>query len=118
MATSSNPARPFPGAGGYPLEVGLFDEAFATTGAPRSPYAELLGALARQDLVLLRERVRSNLDRLGCHLGGGGLELDPVPRLLALGEWERLREGLLQRTRALNAFVLDVYGGQRIFDAD
>ena len=118
MATTSHPARPFPGAGEYPLETGHFDEAFAPTGAPRHPYAELLGALARQDLVVLRERVRSNLRRLGVSFGGRAFELDPVPRLLAREEWGRLREGLLQRARALNEFVLDVYGGQRIFDAD
>jgi uncharacterized circularly permuted ATP-grasp superfamily protein len=118
MAITLNPARPFPGAGGYPLEAGHFDEAFAATGAPRPPYAELLGALARHDLVVLRERVRSNVERLGLSFGERGFDVDPVPRLLASGEWERLREGLLQRARALNAFVLDVYGGQRIFDAD
>lgn len=60
MATTSKPARPFPGAGGYPLEAGARDEAFAATGAPRHPYAELFDALARHDLVVLRERVRSD----------------------------------------------------------
>jgi carboxylate-amine ligase len=118
MAITLNPARPFPGAGEYPLEAGHFDEAFVPTGAPRHPYAELLGALARLDLVVLRERVRSNVEELGVSFGEGRFDVDPVPRLLALGEWERVREGLLQRARALNAFVLDVYGGQRIFDAD
>src|SRR5690348_26624 len=103
------PARPFPGAGEYPLEAGHFDEAFVATGAPRHPYAELLDALARHDLVVLRERVRSNLREQGVSFGGGEFELDPVPRLLTLEEWEPLREGLLQRARALNAFVLDVY---------
>ena len=117
MAKTLSPARPFPGAGEYPLEAGHFDEAFAPTGAPRHPYAELLGALARHDLVVLRERVRSNLERLGVSFAGGDFEVDPVPRLFALSEWEWLRDGLLQRARALNSFVLDVYGGQRILDA-
>jgi uncharacterized circularly permuted ATP-grasp superfamily protein len=40
-----------------------------------------------------------------------------VPRLLEAAEWERLEAGLLQRTRALNAFLLDAYGERRIFDA-
>jgi uncharacterized circularly permuted ATP-grasp superfamily protein len=118
MAITLTPARPFPGAGEYPLEVGHLDEAFAPTGAPRTPYAELLGALARQDLVVLRERVRSNVEALGVSFGAERFEVDPIPRLLAREEWEPVREGLLQRARALNAFVLDVYGGQRIFDAD
>ncbi len=117
MAKSSPPVRPFPGAGEYPLEAGHFDEAFAPTGAPRHPYAELLGALARSFLVVLRERVRSNVEGLGVSFGSQPFEVDPVPRLLALEEWERLRAGLLQRARALNAFVLDVYDGRRIFAA-
>lgn len=62
MANTSIPGRPFPGAGEYPLEAGHFDEAFAPTGVPRHPYAELLGALARHVLVVLRERVRSNVE--------------------------------------------------------
>ncbi|HYC80976.1 MAG TPA: circularly permuted type 2 ATP-grasp protein [Solirubrobacterales bacterium] len=117
MPTTPPPARPFPGADQYPLDPRHYDEAFAATGAPRHLYAELLGALAQHDLGALRERVRSNLAGLGVSFAGGPFELDPVPRLLALAEWQRLRDGLLQRARALNAFVLDVYGPRRIFDA-
>jgi uncharacterized circularly permuted ATP-grasp superfamily protein len=118
MATTLNPARPFAGAGKYPLDTGHFDEAFAATGAPRPPYAELIGALARQDLVELRERVRSTVSSLGLNFGPGQpMVVDPVPRLLDAAEWAGLQPGLLQRARALNAFVADVYGGQRIFDA-
>jgi hypothetical protein len=61
MATTLNPARPFRGAGEYPLEAGNFDEAFAATGAPRRPYAELLGALAQQAPTPRRARARSNV---------------------------------------------------------
>jgi uncharacterized circularly permuted ATP-grasp superfamily protein len=117
MATTSSPARPFPGAGKYPLEAGCFDEAIAPTGAPRHPYAELLGALVRHNLVVLRERVRSNVVDLGLTFGSSGFDVDPVPRLLAGEEWESLRLGLLQRARALNAFLLDAYGAGAIFDA-
>ncbi|HEX6780803.1 MAG TPA: circularly permuted type 2 ATP-grasp protein [Solirubrobacterales bacterium] len=118
MATTLNPARPSRGAGEYPLEAGNFDEAFAATGAPRRPYAELLGALARQGLQPLRERVRSNVAAAGLRFGPGReIAVDPVPRLIAASEWERLVPGLLQRARALNAFVADAYGPQRIFEA-
>jgi uncharacterized circularly permuted ATP-grasp superfamily protein len=118
MATTLKPARPFPGAGEYPLEAGNFDEAFAATEAPRPPYAELLGALARQGLQPLRERVRSSVAATGLRFGPGQeIAVDPVPRLIEAGEWERLEPGLLQRARALNAFVLDAYGPQRIFEA-
>jgi uncharacterized circularly permuted ATP-grasp superfamily protein len=118
MATTLRPARPFRGAGEYPLEAGNFDEAFAATGAPRRPYAELLGALARRDLATLRERVRSNVAAAGLQFGPGReIDVDPVPRLIPAPEWEALEPGLLQRARALNAFLLDAYGAQRIFDA-
>lgn len=59
MATTLDPARSFPGAGEHPLDAGHLDEAFAMTGTPRRPYAEVIDALARLDLVGLRERVRS-----------------------------------------------------------
>lgn len=118
MATTLNPARPFPGAGKYPLDTGHLDEAFVPTGAPRPPYAELLDALARQDLVVLRERVRSTVSSLGLTFGPGQpVAVDPVPRLLDAAEWTALQPGLMQRARALNAFLADVYGEQRIFDA-
>jgi uncharacterized circularly permuted ATP-grasp superfamily protein len=117
MATTLNPARPFPGAGVYPLDSGHFDEAFAKTGTARPPYATVIDALARQNLVELRERVRSNVDRLGLSFGPGvPLTVDPVPRVIDAAEWEALEAGLLQRARALNAFILDAYGDQRIFE--
>ena len=118
MATTLKPARSFRGAGEYPLEAGNFDEAFAATGAPRHPYAELLEALARPDLMELRERVRSRVAEAGLEFGPGReIAVDPVPRLITAAEWEALEPGLLQRARALNAFLLDAYGAQRIFEA-
>src|ERR1700754_470190 len=117
MATTLNPARPFPGAGVYPLDSGHFDEAFAETGTARPPYVAVMDALARQDLVELRERVRSNIEGIGLTFGGGvPLSVDPVPRVIDAAEWEPLEAGLLQRARALNAFLLDAYGDQRIFE--
>jgi uncharacterized circularly permuted ATP-grasp superfamily protein len=117
MATTLNPARPFPGAGVYPLDSGHFDEAFAKTGTARPPYVAVIDALARHDLVELRERVRSNIDRIGLSFGPGvPMVVDPVPRVIDSAEWDALEAGLLQRARALNAFLLDAYGDQRIFE--
>jgi uncharacterized circularly permuted ATP-grasp superfamily protein len=117
MATTLNPARPFPGAGVYPLDSGHFDEAFAKTGTARPPYAPVMDALARHNLVELRERVRSNVERIGLSFGPGvPMTVDPVPRVIDAAEWEALEAGLIQRARALNAFVLDAYGDQRIFE--
>src|ERR1700742_4297134 len=117
MATTLNPARSFAGAGVYPLDSGHFDEAFAETGTARPPYVAVMDALARQDLVELRERVRSNIEGLGLTCGPGvPLAVDPVPRVIDAAEWALLEAGLLQRALALNAFILDAYGDQRIFE--
>jgi uncharacterized circularly permuted ATP-grasp superfamily protein len=45
---------------------------------------------------------------------GGPFRLDPVPRVIAADEWERLEAGLIQRVRALDAWCADVYGERRI----
>jgi len=40
--------------------------------------------------------------------------LDVVPRIVTHSEWQRLEAGLVQRLQALNLFLRDVYGAQRI----
>jgi len=42
---------------------------------------------------------------------------DIVPRVIARQEWDRIEAGLLQRLTALNHFIDDVYGDQRIVAA-
>ena len=40
--------------------------------------------------------------------------VDLVPRVLRAHEWENLRAGLIQRARAIEFFLADVYGPQRV----
>lgn len=42
---------------------------------------------------------------------------DPFPRVIPAPEWEALERGLLQRVRALNLFLHDLYHGQEIVRA-
>jgi uncharacterized circularly permuted ATP-grasp superfamily protein len=106
-------------ASAYPLEPDCFDEAFDAGGQPRPHYAALIEALEGQDLKGLRERAEARVLASGLTFGAGEpIAVDPVPRLIEAEEWERLQAGLLQRARALNAFLIDAYGPQRIFDAD
>jgi uncharacterized circularly permuted ATP-grasp superfamily protein len=101
----------------YSPERDCLDEAFEPDGAPRAHYAPLLEALAEADLSALRERVGARVVESGLTFGPGEpIAVDPVPRLIAAEEWRRLVPGLRQRARALNAFLLDAYGPQRIFD--
>ncbi len=45
------------------------------------------------------------------------IPFDIIPRIITKPEWSRLEEGLKQRTRALNAFIGDVYGAQESIKA-
>ncbi|HEX2095998.1 MAG TPA: circularly permuted type 2 ATP-grasp protein [Solirubrobacterales bacterium] len=101
----------------YPLAADCYDEAFDSTRAPRAHYGPVIEALRQRDLEELRERVQADCDARGVSFGDGGpLKIDPVPRVLGGEEWRSLEAGILQRARALNAFVVDVYGEQRIFE--
>lgn len=102
----------------YSLEPGCVDEAYGADGRPRPLYGELLEALGRENLEELRGRVEARVAESGLTFGEGKpITVDPVPRLIDAAEWETLEAGLRQRARALNAFVADAYGPQRIFDA-
>ena len=105
-------------ASSYSPESHCFDEAFDRDGTVRPPYAPLLEAFEEQDLGELRSRVEARVAGQGLTFGPDEpIAVDPVPRLIEAAEWAQLEPGLLQRARALNAFVADAYGPQRIFDA-
>jgi uncharacterized circularly permuted ATP-grasp superfamily protein len=60
--------------------------------------------------------VMDSVAAAGVTFGGPGqpFKVDPVPRVLTAAEWDPLAAGLCQRVRALDCFVADVYGRQRI----
>jgi uncharacterized circularly permuted ATP-grasp superfamily protein len=96
-----------------------YDETFDSIGAPRPHYEPVLEALGRHDLDELRNRVQADCDARGVAFGDGEpLKVDPVPRVIGAEEWRSLEAGIAQRARALNAYVVDVYGEQRIFEAE
>lgn len=94
---------------------GPYDEAYHESGAPRPQYAELLAALG--DPGELAAEAERRLEARGVTFGDGHFRLDPVPRVLTEPEWSELQAGIAQRLRALEAFVADVYGEGRVFDA-
>jgi uncharacterized circularly permuted ATP-grasp superfamily protein len=100
---------------------GAYDEAYAAPGVPRPHYAALLDALSGVDLARLRDAVNATVERAGASFttgdGDEAFVIDPIPRIFPAHEWAPLAAGLEQRTRALNAFVLDAYGERRIVDA-
>jgi uncharacterized circularly permuted ATP-grasp superfamily protein len=102
----------------YQSEPGCFDEAFDSDGEPRPHYAELVEGLGEEGLGELQQRVEAKVASQGLTFGEGKpITVDAIPRLIEAAEWDSLQAGLLQRARALNAFIADAYGPQRIFDA-
>jgi uncharacterized circularly permuted ATP-grasp superfamily protein len=103
---------------GYPVTEGVYDEGFSADGEPRPHARAGLEAVLRADPAELPGRVSRSLKRAGVRFSSieGDLEfyVDPVPRVITAADWEPVKRGLAQRVRALNAFVADVYGDQRI----
>src|SRR5664279_2896804 len=108
---------------GYP--PALLDEAIDQQGAVRAGYTAIIQALDAAGIDELRTATR-RLDRIRVDEGisfiadiDGELTeqpfpLDPIPRVLSAGDWTGIMAGLRQRTRALNAFLDDVYSGGEI----
>ena len=74
------------------------------------------------DLVAHTARINKELARWGVKFGlykNGQFNerlfpFDAIPRTIAADEWEQLSAGLVQRVKALNAFLADVYGKRAI----
>lgn len=95
-----------------------WDEAYEPDGRPRAAYVELLAALAEVDLGGLASAVDRRLAGHDVTFGDGGrFIVDPVPRVFTAAEWDLIERGVAQRTRALAAFVEDVYGPREIVEA-
>jgi uncharacterized circularly permuted ATP-grasp superfamily protein len=98
----------------------FYDEAYERPGTPRAHYSGLLNALDGRDLGDLGREVAHAAEERGIAFGeepDGAFLVDPVPRLITADEWRGLEAGLVQRVRALDAFVADAYGQRRIVEA-
>ena len=97
-----------------------YDEMFAGPGRVRPHYVALHDRLGQMGAEELESRHRA-ADLMMRHQGitftvygrEQGVEqiipFDPIPRLVAADEWDRIERGLKQRVRALNLFIHDVY---------
>jgi uncharacterized circularly permuted ATP-grasp superfamily protein len=102
-----------------------YDEMFCAPGQPRSYYAKMFQKLATMAPAQFEER-RQLADLAFLMQGitftvysdGRGTErlfpFDLIPRILPRSEWDRIERGLSQRVVALNLFLQDIYGKQRI----
>ena len=103
----------------------FLDEMFDEKGGVRSHYAlfsERIEKMGWKKLNLLQhstDRVQLSLGMtFNVYSDNQGLErilhLDIIPRIIAGQEWELLEKGLKQRITALNLFIADIYGDQKV----
>lgn len=102
------------------------DELLEADGVTPRPQARaLMDVLGEIGLEELRERQRvAELDILTMGItftvysDGANIDrawpFDVIPRIIRGEEWEQVERGLIQRLRALNMFIDDVYNAQRI----
>ena len=107
----------------YQLD-GFFDEVFDADGHCRPHYAPLLARLTgfSPDDLMRRARLRDAAFRsqgitFTVYDEGEGIErtfpMDLLPRIVPADEWSHIEAGLVQRVTALNAFLEDLYVGER-----
>ena len=103
-----------------------FDELFAALGEARPEFQELVNGLNELSLEEFRYRqnaVQQALIKMGITFTLSGddkdateriFPFDIIPRTINATEWEVIEKGLKQRITALNYFLTDIYGDQKI----
>ncbi|MGB6197015.1 MAG: circularly permuted type 2 ATP-grasp protein [Methyloceanibacter sp.] len=88
-------------------------------------FAELLDDLSIESLVTKQAAAEELFRRLGITFavyGEGGsterlIPFDLMPRILGGAEWELVQRGCIQRVKAINVFLYDIYHDQEIIKA-
>ncbi len=98
-----------------------FDEMLLPDGTPRPTHSAMFETLSSLGSDGLAERARQRdgyLDRHGITFTLGERErplpMDLVPRVLTPPEWKQIEAGVIQRLRALEAFLSDIYGAGQV----
>jgi uncharacterized circularly permuted ATP-grasp superfamily protein/uncharacterized alpha-E superfamily protein len=122
---SANPEDSLPFLDRYAPPSGVYDELCAAPGAPRPHWAgvmESLEGLGREGLLArageARRLLRENGVTYNVYSDPQGAErpwpLDPLPLLMASGEWAAVEAGLIQRAELLNLVLEDLYGPRNL----
>lgn len=106
------------------LTEGFYDELFELDGRPRDYASGLISRLRQlstEDLVSRQRLAESTLRLLGITFRSADernaehiFPFDIIPRLIDSKTWVRIRVGVEQRVRAINAFIGDIYAQQLI----
>ena len=102
-----------------------YDELLEPGLSPRpaaKPLFDYLNSLDQAELAARRQAVDATIKAMGItftvYSEAGNIDrawpFDPIPRVMARTEWERIQAGLKQRLTALNLFINDLYNEQHI----
>lgn len=103
----------------------FFDEMFASPQSPRPHYRQFCKRLSELSTEEFGQR-RRQADQVFLNQGitftvyddpqqrERIFPFDLIPRIIPNSEWQHLEQGLRQRIHALNDFLCDIYGSQRI----
>src|SRR3954470_7463738 len=114
-------------AGFKPMSA-AFDEMNGTDGVTRAAYQQLAGWLGQVPRDILHHRSREAellFRRIGITFAVYGeaesterlIPFCVVPRILAASEWQSVKRGLEQRTRAINLYIKDIYSKREVLRA-
>lgn len=103
----------------------FYDELFEAQGKPRPeaiPLVDRINSLSMEELQRRQQAAQIALFKLGVTFNVYGdsqgteriFPFDIIPRIVAAEEWKTLEKGLKQRIFALNLFLTDIYGEQKI----
>jgi len=112
---------------GYQPYNGVYDEIFDADGKLRSEMASAIETINDYSMEMFHEKQKfvdasflKNGITFTVYSDGEGTEkifpFDLIPRVISSKEWKELDLGLTQRLKALNHFLNDIYGDQKILD--
>lgn len=103
-----------------------YDEMFQSNGEVRNPYQHIYQQFAHMHTDALEHHISFFQDQMmkqgvtftlytaDCD-SERVIPFDMIPRIMTADEWATLEKGLVQRVKAINAFIHDVYHEQQIF---
>ncbi len=99
------------------------DEAVGPGSVPRPAYQAIIDTQRSRgrEALIERHEARDRWTReagmtFGSTEGARAFEVDLVPRIINGYEWRELSAGLVQRARAIEAFLEDIYTDRRVLD--
>jgi uncharacterized circularly permuted ATP-grasp superfamily protein len=103
----------------------FYDELFLTQGQPRPeavPLIDRINSLSVEEIQQRQQAAQIALYKMGVTFSVYGdsegteriFPFDIIPRIVSADEWKVLEKGLKQRIFALNQFLSDIYGEQKI----